>query len=107
MKFVISYQAVSKWVADQILNGTGLVGVAHIVAGGPYYDCDSIGNTTNTALFATLSPADVINKCNSSFGTMDSILAVENTVASAYNLSIAAYESGTSISETQTIYNGN
>lgn len=97
----------SKWVADQILNGTGLVGVANIVAGGPYYDCDSIGNTTNTALYATLTPGDVISKCNTSFSSMDSILGIENTVAQAYGLSMAAYEAGTSISETQTIYSGN
>ena len=76
LKFVISYQAVSKWVADQILNGTGLVGVANVVAGGPYYDCDSIGNTTNTALYATLTAADIIAKCNNSFSTMDSILSI-------------------------------
>lgn len=50
----------SSWVADQIFTGTNLTGVVDIVAGAPYYDCDSIGNTTNTALYATLTPADII-----------------------------------------------
>lgn len=91
LKFVISFQAVSSWVADQILNGTNLIGVANIIAGGPYYDCDSIGNTTNTALYATLTPADVISKCNNSMSSLDNILLIENTVAAKYNLSIATY----------------
>jgi hypothetical protein len=60
------------------LNGTGLQGVAHIIAGGAYYDCNSIGNTTNTALYATLTPADVIAKCNdnSSWATLDTIMGI-------------------------------
>lgn len=76
LKFVVSFQAVSKWVADQILTGTGLQGVAHIIAGGPYYDCNNIGNTTNTALYATLAPGDVLSRCSNSWGSLDSILAI-------------------------------
>ena len=34
LQFVVSFQAVNKWVADQIFTGTNLLGVAHIVAGG-------------------------------------------------------------------------
>ena len=98
LKFVVSFQVVSKWVADQILTGTGLQGVAHIIAGGPYYDCDSIGNHANTAYFAGLTPADVLSKCNSSLSTLDPYLSIVNQLATEYNLSIAAYESGTSIS---------
>lgn len=98
LQFVISFQVVSKWVADQILSGTNLVGVANIVAGAPYYDCDSIGNTVNTALYATLTPIDIINRCNSSYATMDPMLTVNNIVAQTYNLSMATYEAGTSIS---------
>jgi len=78
-------------VADQILTGTGLQGVAHIIAGGPYYDCNSIGNLTNTAYFAALTANDVLSRCNNSFSSLDQILGVENTVASTYNLFIAAY----------------
>lgn len=76
VKFVISFQAVSKWVADQILVGTGLTGVVNVVAGAPYYDCDNIGNNTNTAFYATLKPQDVINKCQNSFSKLDQILAI-------------------------------
>jgi hypothetical protein len=74
LKFVVSFQAVSKWVADQILTGTDLASKAHIIAGGPYYSCDNIGNTVNTALYSTLTPNDILNKCNNSFATLDTIL---------------------------------
>jgi hypothetical protein len=62
LKFVISYQAVSQWVADQILTySTVINGVTItlsnipnlIIAAAPYYDCNSIGNSVNTALIAT------------------------------------------------------
>jgi len=98
---------VSKWVADQILTGTGLVGVAHIIAGGPYYDCNNIGNTVNSALYATLTPADIITRCNTSLSTLNPILSIQSTVSQAYNLSMGGYEAGTSISENSVIYNGN
>ena len=52
------------------------MGVANIVAGGPYYDCNSIGNTSNAALYATLTAGDVINKCNLEFGSLDTILNI-------------------------------
>ena len=107
LQFVVSFQVVSKWVADQILSGTGLVDVAHIVAGAPYYDCDNIGNYANTALYAALTPVDIINRCNSSYASMDPWLTTNNVVAQTYTLSMAAYEAGTSISEVQAIYNGN
>lgn len=107
LKFVVSYQAVSKWVADQILSGTGLQGVAQIVASAPYYDCNSIGNSTNTAYYAGLAASDVLSACNSSFTSLDPTLSIENVVATTYNLAMAAYESGTAISESDTIYSGN
>ena len=108
---MISFQAVSQWVADQILTGTGLVGVAHIIAGGPYYDCNNIGSTVNSAFYATLRPADIIARCNTSLSTLNPILSIQSTVSQVYNLSMGlsmgAYESGTSISENSVIYNGN
>jgi hypothetical protein len=107
LQFVISYQAVSSWVADQILTGTGLIGVVNLVAAAPYYDCNNIGNTTNTAYYAGLTPAAVIAACNTSFFSLNSTLSISNTVASKYNLPMAAYESGTSISESDTIFSGN
>lgn len=91
LKFVISFQAVSQWVADQILTGTNLIGKVNIIAGGPYYDCDSIGNITNTALYATLTSTDIINKCNNSFSTLDSVLTISKNIGTTYNLSIATY----------------
>jgi len=90
---------VSKWVADQILTGTGLQGVVHVIAGAPYYDCDNIGNNTNTAYYATQTPSDIITKCLNSFDSITPYLSIENQVSLAYNnLSMAAYEAGTSIS---------
>lgn len=82
LKFVISYQAVSQYVADQILtyssviNGTTvyLKNVANVIAGAPYYDCNSIGNTANTAKIASQTPAEVINICNTSFSKLPPIL---------------------------------
>lgn len=115
LKLVISYQAVSKWVADQILTATVLVNnvnvtvasVASVIASAPYYDCNSIGNTVNTALVATQTVASVITTCQNQFGSLNSTLTTENTVSAAYgNISMGAYEAGTSISEQQTIYNG-
>ncbi len=108
LKFAVSFQAVSQWIADQILNGTGLVGVVHIIAGGPYYD---FNNTVNSALYTTLTPADIIARCNTSLSTLNPILSIQSTVSQVYNLSMGlsmgAYESGTSISENSVIYNGN
>lgn len=109
LKFVISYQAVSKWVADQILTYPGLSSVVSLVAGGPYYDCNNIGNYANVATVATQTPADVIARCmdQTNFDTLTAILAIENQVSSAYNnLPMATYEAGTSISEQNTIYTG-
>jgi len=109
LKFVISYQAVSQWVADQILTYPGLLSVANVVASAPYYDCNSIGNTTNTAYLATQTPTAVIQQCslNSSFAVLDAILNIGSSVSQSYgNISIASYESGTSISESDTIYTG-
>jgi hypothetical protein len=94
-------------VADQILTGTGLIGVVNLVAAAPYYDCNNIGNTTNTAYYAGLTPTAVIATCNTSFSSLASILSVSNAVAATYNLPLAAYESGTSISEYATIFSGN
>jgi hypothetical protein len=101
LKFVISYQAVSQWVADQILSYSGLLNVVNVVASAPYYDCNGIGNTTNTAYIATQTPATVIQQCsaNSSFSVLDAILGVGQNVSLSYgNISTAAYEAGTSIS---------
>lgn len=49
LKFVVSYQAVSKWVADQILSTTvtfnntvtQLSTIVNVLASAPYYDCGS------------------------------------------------------------------
>jgi hypothetical protein len=83
--------------------------VISVVATAPYYDCNGIGNTTNAAYIATQTPAAVIQKCsdNSSFSVLDAILGVGQTVSQSYsNISTAAYEAGTSISESGTIYSG-
>ena len=115
LKLVISYQAVSKWVADQILTTTVLVNnvnvtvasVASVIASAPYYDCKSIGNTVNTAIVATQDASSVITTCQNQFSSLNSTLTTENTVSATYgNISMGAYEAGTSISEQQTIYNG-
>jgi len=109
LKFVISYQAVSQWVADQILTYPGLLSVANVVASAPYYDCNNIGNSTNTAYLATQTPAAVIQQCsaNSSFAVLNAVLAIGSNVSHTYNnISMATYEAGTSISETDTIYTG-
>lgn len=116
LKFVISYQAVSKWVADQILsystvvNGvtTNLASIPNlIVASAPYYDCNNIGSTLNTALVATQTAAQVIQTCNAQFASLASILQVGTNVSVTYSLPMATYESGTSISEQATIFSGN
>lgn len=100
LKFVVSFQVVSQWVADQILSYPGLQSTAHIIAGAPYYDCNQIGNSTNTAYYAGLTPADIISRCNNTaiFDTLNTTLTIENKVASSYGLAMAAYEAGTSIS---------
>lgn len=109
LKFVISYQAVSQWVADQILTYPGLLKVVNVVASAPYYDCNNIGNTSNTAYIATQTPAAVIQQCSSdsSFAVLDGYLNIGKAVSQTYsNIPIATYESGTSISESSTIYSG-
>lgn len=99
----------SQWVANQILSYSGLLNVVNVIASGPYYDCNGIGNTTNAAYIATQTPAAVIQQCsaNSSFAVLDAILGIGQSVSQSYgNISTAAYEAGTSISESGTIYTG-
>ncbi len=68
LKFVVSYQAVSKWVADQILSTTvtfnntqkQLSTIANILASAPYYDCGSIGNYVGTANVAAKDASYVL-----------------------------------------------
>ena len=68
LKLVVSYQAVSKWVADQILtystviNGkiVTLASVAGLIAAAPYYDCNNIGNSANVGLVAAGTPDTVL-----------------------------------------------
>ena len=83
--------------------------MVNIIASAPYYDCNSIGNSTNTAYYAGLTPADVISKCKSEFSSLNFTLQIQNALSKNYNysLSIAAYEAGTAISQTNPIYTGN
>jgi hypothetical protein len=115
LKFVISYQAVSSWVANQIMTTTVLINnvnvtvanVTNVIASAPYYDCNSIGNAVNTAVVATETPDDVITTCNNQFASLQSILQTGYNVSISYgNISMATYEAGTSISEQQAIYTG-
>jgi hypothetical protein len=117
LKFVISYQAVSKWVADQILTfSTTINGVTTkltdlpnlIIAAAPYYDCNNIGSASNTATVATETPAQVLQTCEDQFTSLTNILQIETNVSASYGgIPMAAYESGTSISEQEVIYSGN
>jgi hypothetical protein len=117
LKFVISYQAVSSWVANQILTYSGPFNGANItlsslpnliIAAAPYYDCNSIGNNVNTAIVATETATQVIQTCNSQFASLTSILQTGTSVSANYsNLPMATYEAGTSISEYATIFSGN
>jgi hypothetical protein len=117
LKFVISYQAVSQWVANQILTYSTLVNNVQtslssfpnlVVAAAPYYDCNGIGSTVNTAIVATETAAQVIQTCSTQFSSLTSILQIESAVSSTYaNLPMATYEAGTSISEQATIFTGN
>ncbi len=116
LKFVIAYQAVSQWVANQILTFTTTINGSSVtlsnypnlvLAAAPYYDCNNIGNNVNTAVVATQTPAQVIQTCNTSFASLDTILQVGVSVSAAYgNLPMATYEAGTSISEYATIFSG-
>lgn len=116
LKFVIAYQAVSKWVADQILTYSTTINGATvslstwpnlIVAAAPYYDCNSIGNIINTAIVATQTPAQVLQTCTNQFPSLTSILQIGTNVSAAYgNVPMAAYEAGTGISEYATIFTG-
>lgn len=116
LKYVIAYQAVSQWVANQILttsitvNGTTLSLSSYpnlVVAAAPYYDCNSIGNIVNTAIVATQNASQVIQRCNTSFASLTSLLQTGSSVSGNYsNIPMAAYEAGTSISEYATIFSG-
>lgn len=83
LRFVISYQSVSKWVADQILtysvttNGvtTNLKDLPNlIIAGAPYYDCNNIGNAANTAIVATQTVSQILQTCTNQLSTLTSVL---------------------------------
>lgn len=116
LKFVISYQAVSKWVADQILtfsttiNGTTVTLSSLpnlVIAAAPYYDCNNIGSAANTAIVATQTVAQLLQTCINQNTSLIGILQIETNVSVSYgNIPMAAYESGTSISEQQPIYTG-
>jgi hypothetical protein len=116
LKFVIAYQAVNRWVADQIMtysttiNGTTVSLSSYpntIIAAGPYYDCNSIGDTASTAQVATQTVSQVIQRCNTSFASLVTYLQLGSTVSANYsNIPMAAYEAGTSISEYATIFSG-
>lgn len=115
LKFVVSFQAVSKWVADQILsttvtfNGatTSLSAVASVIASAPYYDCGSIGNAVNTAFVSVKNASYVLQACSSQFSSLTSILQTAVNISASYgSIPLATYEAGTSISEQQTIYSG-
>jgi hypothetical protein len=93
VKFVICAQAVSVWTAQQIFNNNpGLTGVVSIIAIGPYYDCDSIGNSSNSGKFASIGTVDaIIDQCNNSLSTLDKMLSDYKAFASSKNLILTSY----------------
>lgn len=107
VKFVISTQFVSTWVTEQILSYQNLAQIANILSVGTYYDCNGIGNKQNASMTAIRSVDEIIQICASSLNTLDNFLIAQKLLAKKYNLTVTAYECGTSISEEQTIYNGN
>lgn len=84
LKLVVSYQAVSKWVADQILTYSTMVNssvvslasMAGLVAAAPYYDCNSIGNSSNVGMVAAGTTDTVFQMCTNNFPSLTSILQI-------------------------------
>jgi hypothetical protein len=84
LKLVVSYQAVSKWVADQILtystmvnsNRVTLASMTGLVAAAPYYDCNDIGSYSNVGIVAAGTPDTVLQMCTNNFATLTSILQI-------------------------------
>jgi hypothetical protein len=77
-----------------------LSAVAHILASAPQYDCNSIGNTVNTATVASQTAAYVLQTCSAQFSSLVSVLQSAVSLSASYgNIALAAYEAGTSISE--------
>jgi hypothetical protein len=84
VKLVVSYQAVSKWVADQILTYTAVVNgsnvtlasVAGLIAGAPYYDCNDIGNSSNVGKVAAGTQDTILQMCTNNFPSLASILQI-------------------------------
>jgi len=77
-----------------------LSSVAHILASAPQYDCNSIGNTVNTANVASQTAAYVLQTCSAQFSSLVSVLQTAVGLSTTYgNIALAAYEAGTAISE--------
>lgn len=106
LRFVVSSQAANTWVANQIFSVDGLKRKANILAIAPYFDCDSIGNSTNSAIYSGKTVADILNRCQNTLSSLDAVLYPYQQLATTLGLNFACYEAGTSISEEQTIING-
>lgn len=103
---MISSQAVSTWVINQILSYPGVAEKANIIAIAPYFDCDNIGNSTNSAYYAIGTPDDIISRCSNTLASMDGVITPYLNLTLAKNLNFSCYEAGTSISEQAPIYTG-
>jgi len=100
---VLGGQAANTWVLQQILTVPGLAEIANIIAIAPYFDCDSIGNSTNAAYYALGTVDDILSRCEDTLPTLDPIIQPHQQLAANYSLNFSCYEAGTSISEDQTI----
>ena len=107
LKFVISTQFVSSWVTEQILSYGDIAKTAHLLAVGSYYDCGRLGSTQNSANSAIKTVEELVKICEDNLDTLDAFLQPQKLIAEQNNLVLIAYECGTSISEEQTIYDGN
>jgi hypothetical protein len=107
LRFVISSQAVSTWVINQILSYPGVAEKTNIIAIAPYFDCDSIGNRVNSAYYAIGTVDDIISRCTSTLSSLDSVLSPYSNLTTTRKFNFSCYEAGTSISEQEPIYSGN
>lgn len=107
LRFVLSGQAVSIWVMNQILSVPGLAAKTNILAIAPYFDCEEIGNAVNSAYYSIGQVDDIINRCQITIKSLDKYITPYQQLAANNSLNFSCYEAGTSISEQEPIYSGN
>lgn len=98
LRFVLSAQAVSTWVMNQILMVPGLSTKANIIAIAPYFDCDNIGNAVNSAYYSIGTVDDIISRCQNTLSTLDGVIKPYQQLAANLSLNFSCYEAGTAIS---------